>query len=139
MRSQKSLFYSLAALLAVLVFMVYYDVIVFYASDLFRPWYYDMIEHFIGGVIVAGLFVYYSYARDIDQFPRKFWIALLTTEACGALVAVFWEFLEFTSNILGHAPQNTLPDTIKDLAIGLSGAITGAIVLLPRVLRKQVL
>ncbi len=136
MHRSRYIFYSLTALLAVLVFMVYYDMVVFYASDFFRPWYYDMIEHFIGGVIVAGLAIHYAYIRAVDLFPKKFWIALLMVMAFVSLVAVVWEFFEFVSNIAGGAPQNTLPDTVKDIAMGLLGSVVGSLILLPGALKK---
>ncbi|MEK7640957.1 MAG: hypothetical protein AAB389_03095 [Patescibacteria group bacterium] len=136
MRSQKFIFYSLAALLAVLVFLEYYDLVVYSGLDSMRPWHYDVIEHFIGGVIVAGLFLYYAYVRQLDQFPRQFWVAALMAMGFVALVAVCWELFEFSANIIGQAEQNTLSDTIEDLVIGLLGSVAGSLVILPKVLRK---
>ncbi|TSC81235.1 MAG: hypothetical protein G01um101419_861 [Parcubacteria group bacterium Gr01-1014_19] len=111
--------------------MVVYD-----GLDSLRPWYYDMTEHFIGGFIVAGFFLHYAYARQLDQFPRKFWLAVLTAAGFVAFIAVFWEFFEFSANVIGQVPQNTLSDTIKDLAIGLFGSVVGSLLILPKVLRK---
>lgn len=127
----------MAALLAVLVFMVYYDIAVWGGGDFLRPQYYDVLEHFIGGVILSGFFIYYSYIRVVDQFPKNFWLAFLMSLSFVTLVAVGWEFFEFESNIIGQAPQNTLPDTMKDLAIGLLGAATASIFLLPKALKKN--
>ncbi len=136
MRSHKSLFYFLTVLVLVLVAMVYFDIAVYGGVNSLRPWYYDIIEHLLGGILVSGLFIYYAYLRPADQFPRKFWIALLMTVAFVALAAVFWEFFEFTANALSGFEQNTLADTIKDLAMGLSGAVTGSVFILPKVLKK---
>ncbi len=134
MRLRKFIFYSLAALLAVLVFLEYFDMVVYSGLDSSRPWYYDVTEHFIGGFIVAGFFIYYAYTGQVDQFPRKFWLAVLMAASFLAIVAVFWEFFEFALNIVGQAPQNTLSDTIKDLAMGLLGSVVGSLVILPKVL-----
>ncbi len=136
MRSHKSLLSFLAVLVLALVAMVYFDILVYGGVNSLRPWYYDVIEHLIGGIFVAGLFLYYAYIQSVDQFPRKFWTALLLTVAFVALAAVFWEFLEFTANALSGSEQNTLADTIKDLAMGTLGATIGAFFLLPKVLKK---
>lgn len=132
----KALVSFLAVLVLVLAFMVYLDIALYGGVNALRPWYYDMIEHLLGGILIAGLFIYYSYVRQADQFPRKFWFAFLGVVAFVALVAVVWEFYEYAANALSNSEQNTLADTIKDLAMGLSGAVIGSVFILPKVLKK---
>jgi hypothetical protein len=89
----------------------------------------DSLMHFFGG-IALGLLV----SRLLPLAVRKGWCTwpgqLIETMLIVSLVAsgaVCWEFYEWLSDrYLGTLFQLTLDDTIKDLALGLSGGIISA-------------
>lgn len=105
--------------------------IINYASyNLFPFEYYnyqlDIPMHILGGT-VAVLSI--NYALQLLQKQKTViisnllikWIFLI---AMAALIAVLWEFYEFTADyFFGTLHQPTLFDTIKDLFNGLAGAI----------------
>lgn len=104
-------------------------------------WWFDMPMHFLGGAAIAlsSYYLFDDFAdRDrlsIQWLPLKILILLAFT----SLAAVSWEFLEFAMDrYVDTNMQPSILDTVKDLAIGLSGGglIALAISPLKKILKK---
>lgn len=86
----------------------------------------DTLSHFLGGLSIA-----YSANYALSLMEKKNWIHIKKTILrIGIIVstvmtfAVLWEFYEFTSDqFLGTAMQPNSADLIKDLSMGMLGAI----------------
>ena len=87
----------------------------------------DTLSHFLGGLSIA-----YSINYALTLIEQKKWITikknfLRATIIIGAVMttAVLWEFYEFIYDVLalGTAMQPSVADTIKDLCMGMIGAI----------------
>ena len=114
-----------------------------YAAELFdmygkfAPW--DDGVHIISGLLVglaSALWIDNLSRRQVIRVPG--WLQVGMVIAIGALVAVMWELIEFTSDhVLGTFMQRAdLVDTMTDLAYGLLGALAVA-VLFGRFLRQR--
>jgi hypothetical protein len=95
-----------------------------------RLFYIDIPLHPIGGLI-SGLCLWLFAAAlhdrpGIRQIPR--WLRSLLVLGFTALVTIAWEFLEyFTDTYLGTELQSTVIETLKDMAVGIVGALPVAI------------
>lgn len=116
----------MAATLAVLVFMVYFDLVAYGASNFLRPWYYDMIEHFIGGGIIGGFFLYYARSFSGQNFPKNFFLTVLAAISFVVIVALIWEVYEYYVNLFAGLAQDPISDTLSDLVLGTLGAAVSA-------------
>ncbi len=115
--------------LALMVGLVYFDALYFDGINHFRPWYFDMLLHFLGGGFIAVLFLYFAGKKMFGILNGRFFPFALLTLGAAALVAVNWEFYEYFVNIYLRLPQDSITDTFSDLALGLAGAATTFIVL----------
>lgn len=99
---------------------------------------FDTPMHFAGGLAVA-----FFTSRLFRELPvwserRYLWavIELILIGCVTATVAVFWEFYEFANDqLFSTSIQVSLSDTMKDLALGLTGA---AVFILIRALRIRI-
>lgn len=86
----------------------------------------DIPMHLSGGIAIA-----FFISRCFQVLPRQpvphsrlSILELLLVGSLTATVAVFWEFAEFTlDQIYGTKIQVSLANTMRDLAMGISGAI----------------
>lgn len=86
----------------------------------------DDLSHFLGGVWVAGLFIYLMRRWRVAAIIEcRFWLQLLLGLGFVSLVAVFWEFFEFIGDWYIEKPflQLSLPDTLSDLFFALIGSL----------------
>jgi hypothetical protein len=91
-------------------------------------WWFDIPLHFFGGMAITWasyeLLEFFSFHNQFDSESKPLKILILI--AFTALAAVFWEFMEFAfDSMLTTNFQPGLPDSIKDMCLGLLG---GAIV-----------
>jgi len=104
------------------VFGFYLFGLAFHLYDLFPPL--DIPTHFMGGVVIT--YFYRSAIRNSQKIfgDIPFPIQLIFAFTCTGTTVVLWEFYE---NILdyffGFHMVLGLTDTIKDMFLGLSGAL----------------
>ena len=103
--------YIMTALLAVLVFLTYFDIFYFGGAVNNRPWYMDMVMHVLGGGFIAAALL--SYKTDLS--PLRVLVLVL-------VVALGWEIFEYFVNIFVGSAQDPVSDTVSDLVLGLTGA-----------------
>jgi len=98
-------------------------------------WYLDRIDwfsyidiplHLIGGLVSSLcflLFLVVIHGNDgLRRIPR--WLRCVLVLGFTALVTIAWEFFEyFTDTYLGTQLQSTVIETLKDMAVGLAGAV----------------
>lgn len=100
-------------------------------------WWFDIPLHLAGGVAIAisGYFFledFYGRQKFHIQFKPLQILILISFVALGA---VLWEFMEFSFDRIFHSlMQPDLPDTIKDMAMGLTG---GGITTLLLMIKKK--
>jgi hypothetical protein len=90
------------------------------------PWL-DIPTHHLGGLVIA-----YSFCLVLSALQNQKWISrldqmieLVLIFTLVSTVAVFWEFAEFLlDRFLGTNLQISLPDAMKDLLMGMLGALT---------------
>ncbi|MCP4139336.1 MAG: hypothetical protein GY755_03430 [Chloroflexi bacterium] len=86
----------------------------------------DVPMHFIGGIAIA-FFVSRSFQllpREAVKRSRIVLLELLLIGSLTATAAVFWEFAEFALDQFADSNiQVSLANTMKDLAMGILGAI----------------
>jgi hypothetical protein len=87
------------------------------------PWL-DIPMHYLGGLVMAySLFlalVFFQQNGTISQLDKG--IELLLVFTLVATIAVFWEFGEFTIDLVfGVNVQTSLQNTMQDLFLGLLG------------------
>lgn len=90
------------------------------------PWM-DTPMHYLGGLAIAASFSsalsLLQGRKYISRLDRMVELVLIFTLV--ATVAVFWEFGEFLlDHFLGTNLQVSLPNTMKDLCMGILGALT---------------
>jgi hypothetical protein len=103
------------------------------------PWF-DMPMHYLGGLSVTySLWVILTYLQEekiINQLGLP--ITLLFSFSLLITIAVFWEFGEFLlDRLLGINLQVSLPNTMRDLAAGMSGAVTVLVYFSWKAIRQQ--
>jgi len=99
---------------------------VFLLIDAYAILHIDSAMHLVGGISL-GMFVLGS----LENAVRRGWCPNLGKTVASVMVislvmtgAVCWEFYEWASDIfLGTHLQPSLNDTVKDLFLGLSGAV----------------
>ena len=86
----------------------------------------DVPMHFVGGIAIA-FFISRSFQRLPRETIKRSRVVLLELLLIGSLtatIAVFWEFAEFAlDQLAGSNIQVSLANTMKDLAMGMFGAI----------------
>jgi hypothetical protein len=80
--------------------------------------------HFLGGAAIAyfffRLFVILSVFPTTDR-----WLIYAATFTSSCTAALFWEFVEFASDVFLHSHvQQSLSETMLDLVFGVLGAIS---------------
>ena len=97
---------------------------VLYLYDLWPP--IDTPMHFAGGVAIAFFIsrCFQLLPRESVRRSRVVLLELLLIGSLTASVAVFWEFAEFSiDQLFGMNAQISLANTMKDMAMGILGAI----------------
>jgi hypothetical protein len=90
---------------------------------------FDHFLHFVGGAPIA----YFLFGL-LASLPSLFasipgWAQYLLVFTTSCTVAVFWEFAEFASDrFLGTSVQQSVTETMLDLAFGVVGAATTLVV-----------
>ena len=97
------------------------------ASDFYITYSIDTLAHFLGGLSIA-----YSASYALFLMEREKWIKIQKDILKAAIVigsvmsfAVLWEFYEFIYDLFlwGDTMQPSVADTIKDLCVGMIGAV----------------
>jgi hypothetical protein len=86
----------------------------------------DIPMHFSGGLAIAFFIsrCFQTLPRQAVPKSRLVVLELLLAGSLTATVAVFWEFAEFSlDQIFGTNVQVSLANTMKDMAMGISGAL----------------
>lgn len=99
--------------------------------------YYDLIMHFLSGVLTAllGLCLYYRLRRPEDRpAPPNRGMATALSFLFPQFVAVAWEMVEYIGFLLtGHDSQRVaetgVADTMEDMMICMAGALVMAILI----------
>lgn len=87
---------------------------------------FDIPMHFCGGMAMAFFIsrCFQTLPRGEVQRSRRVVLELLLAGSLTATAAVFWEFAEFTiDQMSGSNIQVSLGNTMKDMAMGISGAV----------------
>jgi hypothetical protein len=84
-------------------------------------WWYDIIMHFLGGVVVASFTGWFTFdlVKRLGQY--KYFILVL---GIFLVVAVLWEIFEYSVGFTYRAFGSYKFDTTKDIIVGLIGAST---------------
>jgi hypothetical protein len=88
--------------------------------------YIDLPLHLIGGLVSALCFLLFIAVLHGNVVMRQIpqWMRCLLVLSFTALVTIAWEFFEnFTDTFLGTQLQSTVFETLKDMAVGLIGAL----------------
>ena len=86
----------------------------------------DIPLHLYGGCSAALVFLLSVVALHGEDhlWQLKYWLRVVVVLGFTALVTIAWEFLEhFTDTWLGTNLQSTVLETLKDMAVGLLGAV----------------
>ena len=88
-----------------------------------KLWWYDMLLHFLGGMMVAMLLLHYAEKwPSFIQLPGNRFVRFVCIVSFVALIGVFWEFYEYAAGYVFRAFDLQLPDTLSDLFFDLAGA-----------------
>ena len=107
--------------------------------DIYRLWpAIDVPFHFLGGFAIAFFAAGHlnaCAARGLVRRPDPI-LRLFILFAAAVVAAVFWEFAEFTADlVLGTHCQLSLRDTLLDLFMGMLGGLAFLLPQLPAALR----
>lgn len=94
----------------------------FHLYDLYPPL--DIPTHFFGGVAITYFYrsAIYHAQKIVGEIPLPVQVILAFT--CTGTTIIFWEFYEITLDFLFEANNVLgLTDTIKDMFVGLLGAL----------------
>lgn len=85
-------------------------------------WWYDMLMHFSGGLMIGTVALLFAFSLRFNWFgqpstPRYGRIILLTLFA-----VLFWEGIEFSLSTVGGDEFHFL-DSFSDMLLGMSGAL----------------
>jgi hypothetical protein len=97
---------------------------VFGLYEIFPP--IDIAMHFSGGIAIAYFIssCFQKLPRESIQRDRIAILELLLAGTLTATAAVFWEFAEFSLDLVfGTNVQVSLANTMKDMALGIAGAL----------------
>ena len=99
-----------------------------FAWKLFEPvLFYDEIAHFITPFTLVLILaeIIYRTGGD-DEFFYTPMGAIITGAVIGLLGATGWEGIEVLMSRMGISVSNALPDTIRDILLGVLGGAAGA-------------
>jgi hypothetical protein len=86
-------------------------------------WWYDMVLHFFGGVMVAMILLYSAEKwPEFIQLPGNRFMRFVVAVSFVALIGVLWEFYEYALDYVFRSFDLQLPDTLSDLFFDLFGA-----------------
>lgn len=105
-----------------------------------RFWWFDLVMHLIGGVVLS-LFVLWLYATyDPDGMNRSPMVMIFALAFSSIILfGLFWELFEFTSDSANrfalvpkeiYALQTGVVDTLTDLLSDVLGSIFGSLIFL---------
>lgn len=86
----------------------------------------DIQLHFLGGAAMAWFFsgVYRVMPRPAARSNRVVLLELVWMGSLTTVMAVLWEFAEFLWDfVYGTNMQVDLPNTMQDMAVGMTGAL----------------
>ena len=85
---------------------------------------FDIPMHILGGCVIA-----YSFILVLDKkiIIKDRFFEILIVIGLLSLVAISWEFYEFTRRAILNIIQNSLEDTLLDLLMGLAGGLVIAV------------
>jgi hypothetical protein len=117
------------------------DTFQFLAPNFYILYSVDTLSHFLGGLSIA-----YSASYALSLLEKKNWITIKKNIlrigivlAVVMTIAVWWEFYEFVYDyflIPAYIMQPSVGDTIKDLYMGMFGAIVFCVIILYRADKK---
>jgi hypothetical protein len=90
-----------------------------------------MPMHFLGGVSMAFFIsrCFQALPRELVRSSRIVVLELILVGSLTATAAMIWEFAEFACDLaFGTNIQRGLPNTMRDMALGLAGALAVMIV-----------
>lgn len=91
---------------------------------------FDHLLHFLGGASIA--FFLFGFLASLPSLftPVPRWAQYLLVFTSSCTVAVFWEFAEFAlDSLMGTSTQQSVTETMLDLAYGVAGAFSTLLVL----------
>ena len=85
-------------------------------------WWYDMLMHFSGGIMIGTVALLFAFALKFDWFgqpsaPKYGRILLMALFAI-----IFWEGMEFSLSSIGGDEFHVL-DSISDMMLGTAGTL----------------
>ena len=97
-------------------------------------WWYDLLTHFISGILTAILALYVMEWCGISKAKNK-WFTLLFMTCFTLMIASLWEFVEFGTFIVlkmdvQHHLTTGVFDTMEDMLIAFLGNIVVSIIYL---------
>lgn len=85
--------------------------------------YYDKIMHFLSGVYITWYFIL-GYNYFLKKENLKLIVFIIFTVSFNAALALFWEFGEYTMDIiLGTDFQKSIADTMEDALLATTGGL----------------
>lgn len=91
----------------------------------------DIPMHFFGGVAIAYFFsgCFAALPKGAVEPAWRPFLHVVLVISMTATAAVLWEFAEFLSDaLLGTHSQIDLDDTLSDMAMGITGGVTYALI-----------
>ena len=85
-------------------------------------WWYDMLMHFTGGIMIGTVAFLFAFSIKFTWFGKP------TAPRYGRIVTlillgiIFWEGMEYGLSLAGGSPFYFL-DSLSDILLGLSGAL----------------
>ena len=89
------------------------------------PWI-DIPMHFVGGMtMTTTLIMLYKALQHINVIPQMHVaITKLFLFTAISTITIFWEFAEFSTDVFfGTHAQVSIPDTMKDMFLGMMGGL----------------
>lgn len=89
------------------------------------PWI-DIPMHFVGGMtMTTTLIMLYKALQHINVIPQMHVaITKLFLFTAISTITIFWEFAEFSTDVFfGTHAQVNIPDTMKDMFLGMMGGL----------------
>lgn len=92
------------------------------ASLYWHYWWFDVVMHFWGGLLIAlGVFSLTTFRRF--SLKPTVWLVL----GVASVIVLGWEFFEWQIGLFN--PALHFPDAIYDVTLGLTGGLLGYIIL----------
>ncbi|GMU73981.1 MAG: hypothetical protein AMXMBFR44_1800 [Candidatus Campbellbacteria bacterium] len=85
-------------------------------------WWYDIMMHFLGGFLVAGIALWF-FVRFFRTEHTKAFHALIVAVLSVLTVGLGWEYFEFFSGSLSLQEGSVIGDTALDLVMDTLGAL----------------